>query len=666
MATDSNPRPATGVPDSSTNDIAAFMEGVMSGETSDPFYFYEPWDSPDEGRYHAKGFQAGFHSSTSRIRLTIAGNRTGKTIASGVEAVIMMTGEIPFSMRYRKGELTTHVRPWKYDRNNEVGHLCRLRYGFLDPETGEWTPPMKHPEMPCPENRTRKAPCGYVEGAGVFPAKKICPWRNSSVWIGTYKETRDERWVKFLSGLIPKQFLDTRFSSSGYSIRDQKFRLINGNEIVFITYEQGPERAQGAGVWAVFLDEEPRQRKFFTECDQRLIDAGHEGWIAISFTPLLGLSWSYTDLMVPSQSPTNPGIDVFHATQYDSPFIKTETVDARKGTYKAWEIQARVYGVFSEMQGRPYYDYVKLNGDERTAGWLRRFVPHRELYTFRPKVEAVHLEELLGDVSIREKTTSSDHPGEDYWEIYEEMKMESGAYFISADTAEGSESEDEAADRNAAYIFRIPMVTEKPNWPVLVGAMRTSIPTLQFAREIWYAAMYYNYATLVPEVTGEQGSSLATEIRAWPFFYQSTVIRDKTHKAKAIWGFDTSKKTRTPVFDAVGDFINDHDTPQCLRHFWLLKEAAELVYGRNGRPDHPDRGSSDCLVAFGVGLYSYATARHQFNCNSSYLLSHRSEAKEDLKNQPWARYLEEQRQRDPRQKWLGEKRDARGLPLAVV
>jgi len=620
--------------------LGDFMGDVMEGKTSDDFYYYEPWDPSDDAialerlSSPTEGFEIGYHNSTKPMRLCVAGNRNGKSLMMAMDSVIMMTGEIPFSLRYPKGVKTNIVRLWEDDGAvDSLGGLNRIRFGFCDPITGLWTPPEKFPDMPSP-NYPKDAPCGFIEGAGIFPSEKISKRKNDSVWICTYKVTKDERWIKLISSLLPMQYKDTRFAMNGYNQRHEKFRLTNGNEITFITYEQGPERAQGANVFGLFLDEEPKNRKFWTECDQRLIAAGFDGYQSMSFTPLFGLSWAYYDLYKPAKDGLIDHIALFHASQYDNPYISEATIERRKAKYKAWEIQARCYGRFSEMKGRPYYDYHKLIGTVEERGWLDLFVPNSTYCSLLPLTgsEGQHLEELLFNPISLTATTKQDETFS--WEFFEEGVKPETAYYITADTAQGAEKEEDAQDRNSAYIFRCPNERENPVYPVVVAAMRTSIPTLSFARLVWYAGMYFNYATLVPESTGETGAVFASEIREWPFMYYSTLINDKTRKPKQKWGFDMNANTRTPVWDYVGDFINDHESPQCLKHLWLLTECSQAIYNKNGRPDHPDRGTSDCITAFGIGLYVFRHFRNQFHCNSSFKAEQYKEKKTIFNSYP--------------------------------
>lgn len=607
-----------------------YMEGVMTGGTSDDFFYYEPWDPAEDEilipeREWANGFQKAYHNCSERIRVLPAANRTGKTQCMAVEAIIMMTGCIPICMKYDEGEITDIPRPWKEDGDQSPGALNRLRWGFKNPNTGEWTPPVHYPDTLEPD-WPKHAPCGFIVGAGKFPVEKICRNKGDQVWICTYHQTKETRWVPLLSALIPKQFLNTVYRQDGYSDKRSQFMLTNGNSISLISYEKGADRVQGAGIFAIFFDEEPKDRKYWTEGDQRLIKAGHDGWMTMGFTPLNGLSWSYTDLFKPALEKKTTGITLFHANQYQSPYIAEASVNSRKANYKPYEIQARVYGRYTEMEGRPFYDYVKLNGTENKTGWVQRFVPRFNPYRLAPLAfEPRILEDLLDGQIVLEATdqralASSDN--DCVWEFYEDIPVNGpvtdDTFFLVCDTAEGSENEDEAHDRNVAYIMRPPHKHEDQLFAVVVAALRTSIPVIPFAREVWMAAQFFNYCLIAPEVKGTSGGSLISELRDYPFLYQCTVMNDQTKRATNKLGFDTTVKNRKTLFDLVGDYIDANSNPQCMKHYWLLHEAAQCIFGRNGRPDHPKRGTSDCLVTFGIGQYIFRYDRMQITDNRSF------------------------------------------------
>lgn len=635
-------------PDNRDNKVESMMDSILESRTSDIFYYYEPWD-PESPEDQALGFQRAYHVSTDRVRCANAANRTGKSLMEAVEAVAMMTGQVPYSMRYPVGTVTTIPRPWKDEGQNSPGILNRIRFGFKDPDTGQWSPPKKRSDMPDP-GWPAEAPCGYVVGAGVFPAEKISHRNGDRAWVCTWKQVRDERWVPLLGSLIPRQFRDSRWNrQNGFSEKDSKFYLSNGNQIGIITYEMGWQRIQGANIWAIFYDEEPNDRRFWTEGDQRLIGAGTDGWMTLGFTPLGGLTWSYSDLHVPLRNGDMESASLYHATQYDSPFIGRNTINYRiRNNYKAWEIEARVYGRFSEMEGKPYYPYEKLNF------WRRRFVRRFDAVHFMPNAEAPEMSEIY-------KHGAHMRPGEGadgfHWELYEKDAVTpDNTYFMSMDVAEYDEQYGgEDRDNSTAFVFRLPRAGEEQAWPVPVASCRTGMRTMNFARECAYAAMYFNYCLVCPEVRGTAGGELIGVMRDYPFIYRMVVVDDYTRKPKRKLGFDMNQRTRSPVFDMVGDFINDHLAFDSLKSWWLLKEASECIKGKKGRPDHPARGTTDSLVAFGIGLYIFRYNRDQVQNHYGW---HTGDGEQRRRNDVFERY----RDREPVKNRLGSKNWRRSRP----
>ncbi len=589
--------------------ILDYMSDVMDGDYGSEFMSYEPWD-PKEGAGDPElptlGFQGAFHLSVKPFRYLTAGNRIGKTLSAAIEAIIMMTGEIPLSMRYDKGVNTGVARVW--DLKSPVGKLNRVRWGFRDPATGRWRAPQNDPGMADPgaEARPKEAPCGWVTGVGKYPLEKISRREFDSVWICTWKAVRDERWIKLVSGLLPDQYLDRRWRQDGYSEKAHRFRLSNGNEIVFVTYEMGPERAQGANVWGLFLDEEPKSRDFFTECDQRLMEAAFEGYMALLYTPLLGASWAYLDIYQPLVAGKTPHIEMFHATQYDSPYLGRDAVDRRKARYKTWEVKARVYGKPGVVRGQPYFDYDKLVGTEQSGnrGWLT---------TFSPAGREVVVARSDAGVSLAELGVEDFGDG---WVMLESDRVRGESYFISADTGEGAIDGRDEGDKNVAYVFRLNH-QGKDEWPTLVAELSTQQPTLVFAEMVRNAAEYFWNAVIVPEVTGKTGGILTGALTDYPYAFRCTVLNDKTKKLRAKWGFEMTARTRPLVWALVKEYIDDHDSPNSMRFWELLKECSEAIYDKMGKPDHPPHGTSDCITAFGIGLYAHRYGWHQLNVDRS-------------------------------------------------
>ena len=98
------------------------------------------------------------------------------------------------------------------------------------------------------------------------------------------------------------------------------------------------------------------------------------------------------------------------------------------------------------------------------------------------------------------------------------------------------------------------------------------------------------------------------------------VMNDKTKKPTEKIGFTTSVRTRIMLFDLVGNWIKEYeDLPHYgINHLYTLKEIAGCVVGKKGRPDHPRGGSTDCIIAFGIGLYVLQKEREQIQNRFMY------------------------------------------------
>lgn len=590
---------------SDASPISQFLNWTTSRQEH-PFYHYEPWDGPDgKAPRHTPGgsrFQLSAWKSTSWLRMLLAGNQLGKTYDRAIEIITMLTGELPYAFRYPEG-MDTGIKRMITKENVR-------RWGRYDAVTREF---MDHDENAIQDDSWN---CGNIIGLGDYPAAKICKEEGAQVWVCTYKQARDVRWIDLLKMLIPKHCLDMAYGPDGFTQGNCTFHFLQNKVIRFITYEQKYERVEAAKVWHIVLDEEPPQRRFYTGC------VLHCRSMSMSFTPLRGLSWAYTDLYQPLiEGKTQDGdVALFRATRYDCPYTTDEEVEREERTLKSWERDAKIYGEFSQQEGRPYYDYdlcQKNLKEYRPQFKLARIYPLHSSDTVKQVVHTPMNINYLRDNELRDTTT---------WEIYEDVK-ENVAYWVSVDCAKGNDDPDAIIDSSVAYVFRKPNPEEDPAWPVCVASLYTSELTERFAWLVLYGAIYYNHALLAPETKGDDGSAFHAEIREYPHWFTMVVIRDKDRKATDHVGFDTNARTRTPLFNKLRKWINYHEEASMIPHQGLLIEAARVIM-RSGRPDHPDDGTTDCVVAWCIGLWIWEEAREQIRC---YEGLYRREKRENTK-----------------------------------
>lgn len=599
--------------------ITGFIDEIAEDKVRNEFMLYEPWDVDDRPDWIYKEaekksvdlrakdtidiygesphlFQTGYMYYREFIVAIFGGNQIGKSYCAMMDLIIMMTGEIPYSMRCERG-VDTGV--WRETSPENIRRFGRFRSDngvFIDND-----------DTAKPSTLWN---CGTIKGVGTYPKEKIAP-RGQKAWLGTFSQAKEEYWWPRLKKFIPEYMIDTSRGNKGFSERKACIYLNNGSEIHVITYEQGFAKFEAEHVWVILLDEEPPDQRIFTSAIQH-ISLGGVG-VRLIETPYRGLTWTF-DLIL-KQSLTSKDIRICHATQFDSPYQDRKMVITKMKVMKPWEIEARVFGMHSEQKGRPYFKRERINK------WLRTHRPFHKLLSFFSSRAWDSVQDCIEGGVTFERTYEDDERGE--WEVYEDP-IDNTPYWMSIDTGMGATEAEDAADRNAAHIFRPPNEKEDPSQPVLVASCRSSDETVNFARVCLYTAMAYNFAMLCPESKGETAATFIAEIRDYPFIYTMTVINDVTKKPTEKLGFDTNARTRRIIFDLIGDYLNETDDLPLspIHHFYTLKELAELVVAKRGRPDHPNGGTSDCAMAFGIGLYVWVHAKEQISDNSGYGARH--------------------------------------------
>jgi len=580
--------------------------------TVSDFYLFEPWDvekrpdwmieqamadgvdlhSGDITRHLGKDphpFQTGYLLSKRPFRMSIAGTQSGKSFGVLYDMLIMATGEIPFSMRYDAGMDTGIKRP--------VNQFNIRRFGRRDAITGEFIDKNSdHPLSPDEWN------CGNVMGVGKYPKEKIAPPGNQ-FWIGTWMKAMHVYWwpklAETATRITPDHLIDKRRGADGVRKDPPQLFLVNDQVLSVITYESGYERFEAAKAWSCALDEEPK--------DPRIVNAAmtHCFYLSLSETPYQGIT--YTRDYVFSEDKAG-GAEVFHATQYDSPNQVREDVDRMRGLMPEWEVKPRVYGIHSEVRGKPYYNRHKLMKWLSTypdTAYYRSLHPNDSYVGVKPQIPDV---KCLMDVDVRfEKEASQDDRS--FWKIYEEP-VAGVAYVAAVDTAEGSEDPNEAGDFNACLITR----PGKENKPFIVASIRSTLPTAQFADMVGLAVRKYNNALLAAETKrGFTNATFAQVLMDYPHWYKMTVVKDATRKQVQIKGFDTNERTRPHLFDYIGEWIDSYsedEYPQIPDRDLMLELAAAVV-GKGGRCDHQSDGHLDLGICFGITLYIYKHSENQ-------------------------------------------------------
>lgn len=597
--------------------------GSKKHEENSFFYHFEPWNveprpewviqqalsdnvnlrDPEFTKFAGADphpFQTGYLFSEKKFRSIIAGNQLGKSIVDLIEDIILLTGEVPISLRHPKG-FDTGVK-------RMVNKLNIQRFGRCDVRTG------KVIDHSTKAEKTPEWDCGTIKGAGVFPLHRVAD-PGSRIWIGTYMRARDQYWwPRFFDpkkSIIPSHLIDRSRGNEGFDTKNYVVYLIRNTEINMLTYEQGYNRFEAESKYVirkVTLDEEPEDERVLQSAQQRCPQ------LSLIETPILGVTWS-KKFILPEKP--NPNLDIFHATQYDSPYQLQSDIEALRDNMEAWDIGARVYGIPTEQTGKPYYDRTRLNlwiSKFKESGKLVRFVPQEEYFRM---VDSPDISTLPGLMSVGVKMVEA---GEDdrrsTWRIYEEPNPRM-AYICSADPAEGGETPDAASDMCAARIMRPPEEKRGEKRPVTVASIRSTLETTQFARVVAHACRVFNNCLLAAETQRHAVNAMfASELRDYPYWYRFVTLNDKSQKPKQHFGFDTSASTRHALFDLIGDYIREvEDDLHGIPDLDLLKELAACVKGKNGRPDHPRDGTLDSAIPFGVILYVIKNSPDQITNN---------------------------------------------------
>ena len=331
----------------------------------------------------------------------------------------------------------------------------------------------------------------------------------------------------------------------------------------------------------------------------------------------------------------NPDIEIYHCTQFDCPYKTFGEVMKKLRLMKKWQVGARIFGLHTENSGRPYYEemYDQINTHLRGARQVCEY--YRILPGFQwdtPFDIARQADELVW--------MESDETCRDAWQIYEKPKAGT-AYFMSVDTAEGSEDESQEQDRHAAHIFR-PPVKGEPDWPVQVATLDTGLECDQFAPLTLYGCAAYNNCMLAPEAVGKSAGIYLLLTRDWPFKFTMVITNDITKKQTEKYGFFTMGSNRTLLFDLVGNMMKDcAELPMFgLRGLKVLKQISGTIVGRGGRPDHKKRRRNDSLMSLGIGYYVYRNSRE-------LILDHSDEYRSNENLDPWASRIYEKPESRP-------------------
>ncbi|HKQ06134.1 MAG TPA: terminase family protein [Blastocatellia bacterium] len=197
-------------------------------------------------------------------------------------------------------------------------------------------------------NRVGKTEWGAQETAKVLLGEH--EWiQPGEVWsfCPSFDEQKDTTQKKLLKYIPEHRIKDKTWLRKGI-IKELVIDAGNGrtSKIAFKSYEQGREKAQGAGKVLIWFDEEP-PHDIWEECFVRT-EAGVQLHIILTMTAIKGMTWVYNDIYL---NTSNPDIFVSEAGWDDNPWL-TEDQKAQMGRgLTPQALKVRREGKFVKMVG---------------------------------------------------------------------------------------------------------------------------------------------------------------------------------------------------------------------------------------------------------------------------------------------------------------------------
>lgn len=449
-------------------------------------------------------------------------------------------------------------------------------------------------------NRCGKTTCGVMETfismtghipdgmKDSFPPEKIAP-PNSIAWICCKSKAMIESiFLPKIAEMIPLKSFNIEYQNT-----KMIFNLPENKRIEFKTYESGFKSVMGSSVFMVHLDEEPDDKKFYTECLTRTLDC--QGYLFFTMTPLQGFSWVYHDIY--QRGMKTGDIGIFRADMYQAPHLDDKDIDLILGECPSYERESRCRGDFTVSTERHVFD------SEKVHEWVSQLYP--------PEIKAIGvsgnitntIEDLNIDLDIHDIIYSdykmadgviTEINPEGYWEIWEDPQPNIG-YVIGVDTSSG---QGEQLDHTVAHVKTITSAGTVRH----VATLRTNcIAPYEIGRLVCWCALYYNNALIAPE-NENYGEALMSAFQWYPFVYESTVYEYRKSGSRQKKGFTTKGNTRNTIIENENDLIKNQNYPICNEKESLL-EMKLFHFDEKGRPDHPSGGHSDGVIASAIADY---------------------------------------------------------------
>jgi phage terminase large subunit-like protein len=197
-------------------------------------------------------------------------------------------------------------------------------------------------------NRVGKTEWGAQEVAKVALGEH--EWiQPGEIWsfCPSFDEQKDTTQLKLLRYLPESKILDRTWLRKGI-LKELVIDAGNGrrSKITFKSYEQGREKAQGAGKVLIWFDEEP-PKDIFDECSVRQ-EAGITLYMILTMTPVKGMTWVYNDIYL---NTSNPDIFVSEATWEDNPWLTEDQKAQMRRRLTKNALLVREQGKFMKQVG---------------------------------------------------------------------------------------------------------------------------------------------------------------------------------------------------------------------------------------------------------------------------------------------------------------------------
>ena len=198
-------------------------------------------------------------------------------------------------------------------------------------------------------NRSGKTEAGAVKFIKTCKRRK----KNGRAWILTESYDAQKAGVqeKLEEYIKPEDIIDISYAKK--NVWSQIIlKGANGAKVTieFKTYEQGRRKLQSAKLFLAWMDEEPPE-DIYDEIYTRTVD--EKGQIIVTFTPLMGFTWSYERIYQDSDTA------LFSWGMIDNIFIPRTEIDKLLRIWSPKKIKMRIYGLYQGSERQVYEEFIR-------------------------------------------------------------------------------------------------------------------------------------------------------------------------------------------------------------------------------------------------------------------------------------------------------------------